>query len=211
MAYYSPEEAKLIETGTYTFIENYLGEIKSMVQLDEVRFEHNIDKSIELNPIEKLESYINWREKEFIEKYDGFVFDTDNSDYASMEWTEDGNDIIGICNTELIRWDAKASHPWIIVITIEFDAEVKLGMPEDDLLEKMYDFEENLRNRLKDKDGYLQVAQNTGAGKREIYFANKEYEQPIRVLDEIKSEIDFEFDYEIFRDKYWRSMRHFEH
>ena len=209
---YEEDEEGFIENGVYIFHENYLGELKAATQIDEIEIIHEPIKGVDLVPIEKLSDYMKWREKEFIEKYEGKMYDTENANYSSMEWTNKSNDrvIIGVCNTDLINWDAKASHPWVLIITCTFDESENNGMPMTELLEQYYTFEDSLRIELKDANGYLHIGQTTGEGERKVYYANKDYDKPISVLEKFKSKVDFPYDFEIFKDKYWRSMNHFD-
>ncbi len=208
---YGENQKQLVEHGAFIFVKNYLGEIKTVTQIDKLSFEHHVNADIELNPIGKLSDYIKWREKEFIEKYDGTIHNSDDSSYSSLEWKQEDHPIFGVVNTDLIRWDKKASHPWIMVIAIKFDKTENNGMPNHDSLQEFYHFEDKLRELLAEKDGYVNVAQITGLGEREIYYANKEYLTPIQVLEKMKSEVNFEYEFEIFKDKYWKCMKHFEH
>jgi len=208
---YTNDESELIENGTFIFVENYLGEVKTATKIDRLSVEHNVNSDKELNPISKLNEYINWREKEFIEKYEGVFLNSDESNYSSLEWDKGDKAIVGIVNSDIIKWDKKASHPWVIVITITFDEHENNGMPNPEALQTYYQFEDKLRELLPDKDGYIHVAQTTGLGKREIYYATKDFMKPIQILEETKSETNFEYNVEVFKDKYWKSMNHFEH
>lgn len=208
---YDDDQVDLIENGTFIFVENYIGEIKMATQIDKLEFEHKVNSEIELNPISKLTDYIKWRVKEFTEKYEGTIHDSDNANYSSMEWETENNAIVGVVNADLIKWDKKASHPWIMIITIKFDEHENNGMPSEGALKSYYDFEDKLRELLPDKEGYVHVAQTTGLGKREIYYASKDYVRPIQVLENFKTEVEFEYEIEVFKDKYWKSMKHFEH
>ena len=208
---YGEEEKALTEHGIFIFGENYIGELKLATQVDRISVEHQIDTSEDLNPITKLNEYINWREKEFEEKYIGTVHNSDESNYSSLEWEKGDKGIVGVVNSDLIRWDKKASHPWIMVITIEFDENENNGMPNQEALQTYYQFEDKLRELLPDKEGYIHVAQTTGLGKREIYYANKDFVKPIKILDQMKDKVNFKYSIEVFKDKYWQSMKHFEH
>jgi hypothetical protein len=48
----------------------------------------------------------------------------------------------------------------------------------------------------------LNVGQTTGLREREIYYANKDYIKPIQVLEDMRIEVYFEYEFEIFKDKY---------
>ncbi|PWB22833.1 DUF695 domain-containing protein, partial [Flavobacterium sp. HTF] len=49
-------------------------------------------------------------------------------------------------------------------------------------------------------------------GKREIYFACKEFRKPPKVLNSIikKYGNTLEISYEIYKDKYWQSFMHYQ-
>ncbi len=207
---YTDEEKQFVENGTFIFVENYLGEVKMATQIDEIQFEHHVKSDVELVPIIKLSNYINWREKEFVEKYEGIVHLSEESNYTSLEWEKDDLALIGIVNSDLLGWDKKASHPWVMVIKIKFDGNKNNGMPTEKTLQSYYAFEDKLAELLLDKEGYVNVGRTTGFGERTIYYANKDYIKPIQIMERMQSEVDFEYEFEIFKDKYWRSMSHFE-
>ncbi len=208
---YDQNEFSLIVNGIFIFVENYLGEIKQATQVDRISIEHSAPKEVELIPISKLNDYINWREKEFEEKYNGTFLHSDESKYTSLEWEIEDKVIIGVVNADLIKWDKKASHPWIVVIIIKFDEKKNNGMPNPNALQLYYEFEDRVRDILPDKEGYLHVAQKTGLGKREIFYANKDFMKPIQVLQEMKNNVSFEYEIDVFKDKYWQCMKQFEH
>lgn len=208
---YDDDQRDLIENGTFIFLDNYLGEVKTATQIDTLSVEHDVSPEIKIIPITKLGAYILWREKEFTEKYEGSIHNSDESNYSSLEWEAGDRTIVGVVNSDLIRWDKKASHPWVMIITIQFDENENNGMPNGEALQSYYQFEDKLRELLPDSEGFVNIGQTTGLGKREIYYANTEFAKPIKVLTEMKTQVDFEYEFEVFKDKYWRSMNHFEH
>ena len=208
---YSDDQAEQVANGMFIFLENYIGEMKTATQIDRISIKHKFNSDIELNPINKLNDYINWREKEFVEKYEGEFHNSDESNYSSIESQNGGKPIIGIVNADIIKWDKKASHPWIMVIIIKFDEHENNGLPNPEELEDYYQFEDDLRELLPDSEGHVHVAQTTGLGKREIFYANKDYNKAIQTLNDMKAKVNFEYDIEVFKDKYWRSMNQFEH
>lgn len=208
---YSADENELIENGLFIFIENYIGELKAATQVDILSIMHQVSSDIELNPISKINDYINWREKEFIEKYQGTFSYSDEANYSSITWENGDSTIFGVVNADLLNWDKKASHPWIMIITIIFDEKENNGMPNNEALQTYYQFEDKLKKLLPVKEGHIHVGQATGLGKREIYYANKDFVKPIKILEAMKSEVNFDYEIDVFIDKYWKSMRHFEH
>jgi len=208
------EDKKGIQTnGIYIFLDNFLGELHSITLIDSLKVVGKKDISEELIPIEKLKDYLIWREKEFVEKYEGVRHNTENDNYSSLEAkTKDGEIVLAIVNSDILYWDKKASHPWVLSIEIPFDGSNNNGMPDDETYQLLNEVEDEIMLDLKDLDGYLNVGRETSSGKREIYFACKEFRKPPKVLNEIIKKYDqLEVSYEIYKDKYWQSFRHLEH
>jgi hypothetical protein len=208
------EDQKSIQTnGIYIFLDNFLGELHSITLIDSLKIIGKNDISEELIPIEKLKDYLIWREKEFVEKYEGVRHDTENDSYSSLEAkTKDGDFVLAIVNSDILDWDKKASHPWILSVEFQFDGSNNNGMPNDEDYQLLNIIEDEIMLDLRDLDGYLNVGRETSAGKREIHFACKEFRKPPKVLNFIiKKYNQFEITYEIYKDKYWQSFKHLEH
>lgn len=208
------EEQKSIQTnGIYIFLDNFLGELHSITLIDSLKIVGKNDSSEELIPIEKLKDYLIWREKEFVEKYEGVRHDTENDNYSSLEAkTKDGDVVLAIVNSDILGWDKKASHPWVLSVEIPFDGRNNNGMPNNEDYQLLNNIEDEIMLDLRDLDGYLNVGRETSAGKREIHFACKEFRKPPKVLNVIiKKYNQFEITYEIYKDKYWQSFKHLEH
>lgn len=208
------EDEKGVQTnGIYIFLDNFLGELHSITLIDSLKVVGKNDISEELIPIEKLKDYLIWREKEFIEKYQGIRHDTENDNYSSLEAkTKEGEIVLAIVNNDLVHWDKKASHPWVVSIEIPFDGSNNNGMPDNETYQLLDEIEDEIMLDLKDLDGYLNVGRETSSGKREIHFACKEFRKPPKVLNEIiKKYNKVEVSYEIYKDKYWQSFKHLEH
>ncbi|KAF2328234.1 DUF695 domain-containing protein [Flavobacterium daemonense] len=208
------EDKKRVQTnGVYIFLDNFLGELHSITLIDSLKIVGKNDISEELIPIEKLKNYLIWREKEFIEKYEGVRHDTENDNYSSLEAkTKEGEIVLAIVNSDILEWDKKASHPWVLSIEILFDGSNNNGMPDDETYQLLNKIEDDITLDLKDLDGYLNVGRVTSAGQREIFFACKEFRKPPKVLNAIIKKFNqFEISYEIYKDKYWQSFKHLEH
>lgn len=202
-----------ITNGIYLFLDNYLGELHSVTLIDNLRVIGKNEISEELIPIEKLKDYLIWREKEFVEKYEGIRHNTENDSYASFEAKkQDGGVLLAIINTGILDWDKKASHPWIVTVEILFDGSNSNGMPDKKAYQLLNEIEDEIMLDLKDIEGYLNIGRETSDGKREIYFACKEFRKPPKVLDTIIKKYSqiLEISYEIYKDKYWQSFSHYE-
>lgn len=202
----------VIGNGSYIFLDNYLGELEFATTVDNVEIVSKPEDNIELIPIDKLRDYLIWREKEFVDKYEGIRYNTENDAYSSLEATrESGIKLIAIVNTTLMEWDAKPSHPWILTVKIFYDGKNNNGFPDDETYQLLNQIEEDLMDDLKDFEGYLNIGRETSDNVREIYFACKEFNKPSKAASLIVSKYlnVLEIEYEIFKDKYWLSLSRF--
>lgn len=150
------ENKEEIGNGIYIFLDNYLGEIDFINNIDNLQIINKHEAQKELVPISKLKDFLIWRQKEFIEKYEGIRYNTKDDEYSILEAElKSGNNLIAVVNTQLLKWDSKASHPWISVITFKFDGHNNNGMPNESDYQRLNEIEENILQQLLDKEGYL--------------------------------------------------------
>ncbi len=208
---YNESSSQEIIGGIFIYLDILIGELNNVTLLDEVNFANSKDCN-EPIPVTKLGEYLKWRESEFLEKYEGLRYDTDNDDYSGYEAVnpETRKTVIGVFNTNLLSWDSKASHPWILILTIEYEAEGESGFPNQDDYVAINELEDNLNYVLKDAEGYLNIGRKTYDGSRDIFYACKDFRKPCLETDKLISKTsDFKMHYEIFKDKYWRCLEHF--
>lgn len=209
---YTEENKSTITNGIYIFLDNYLGELDFAVNVDNLKVVGRDEAEKELIPIEKLKDYLNWRQKEFTEKYEGVRHDTENDEYSILEAKlESGNAVIAVVNTDLLQWDSKASHPWILSVEIPYDGSNNNGMPEEETYKLLDEIEEQIMAELKDFEGYLNIGRQTAKNVREIYVACRDFRKPSKVLFEIQKKYagQLEVSYDIYKDKYWQSFNRF--
>ncbi|QDW23818.1 DUF695 domain-containing protein [Pedobacter sp. KBS0701] len=205
------QNANAITNGVYIFLDNYLGELNFATTIDRLNIVGKEQHEKELIPIEKLKDFLIWREKEFIEKYDGIIHSTENDSYNMLEAElENGNPLIAVVNTGLLSWEDKASHPWILNVEIRFSPDGN-GLPNKDEYDQLNKLEDEILMLLKDTDGYLNIGRETANGTREIFFACKEFRKPSKIMPQFikKYAGSFQISYEIYRDKYWQSFNRF--
>ncbi len=198
--------------GIYIFLENYLGEIDFAMAIDNLKIETRSKIVQELIPIEKLRDYLKWRQSEFIEKYEGKRHDTESDEHSIMEaFHEDGSPLIAVINTHLLKWDSKASHPWILAIEIPYKEGTNNGMPDNITYSQLDEIDKEIISELKDIDGYLYIGRQTAKNVREINFACIDFRKPSLVSYKIqkKYEKQFAISYNIYKDKYWQSFDRF--
>ena len=209
---YDDSNKATITNGTFVFLDNFLGELNFATTIDNVQVTGKRNVIKELIPIEKLKEYLIWREREFIEKYEGVINSTEDDTYAVMEGKlKNGHTLIAVINTDILRWDARASHPWILNIKLNYNGGDNGGMPDGETLTLLGEIEDEVSDQLKDAEGYINIGRQTGDGIREIYFACKEFRKPSKVLFGIehKYENRLSLGYSIYKDKYWRSFDRF--
>lgn len=209
---YKEDDKSTIINGTYIFLDNYLGELNSVTTIDNLTVISKDQAEKELIPIEKLKDYLIWREKEFLERYDGIRYNTENDSYSSLEATlNNGLPLVAIINTTLLDWDYKASHPWILKVEIKFDGSKNNGMPDNSTYEQLNSLEDEIMAELKDFEGYLNIGRQTADNERIVYFACKDFRKPSKLLHDLtkKQSDKLDLSYDLYKDKYWQSFERF--
>ena len=209
---YNENDAKAINIGILIFIDNFLGELNSVTLIDSINIIGKNETTEELISIEKLKDFLIWREKEFIEKYESIKHSTENDAYVILEAElKNGKPVIALMNSDLLKWEEKASYQWILSVDIAFDGSENNGLPNDKSMEVLNNFEDDLLEFLTDENGQLNIGRETANGKRTIYFACKDFRKPSKIMAEIESKykntINLEF--EIYKDKYWSTLNYF--
>lgn len=206
------ENKQQIGTGTFIFLDNYLGELDFLNNIDNIQVISRSEAEKELIPITKLKDFLTWRQKEFIEKYSGLRHNTDEDIYSSLEAElNNGRPLIAVVNSTLLDWNSKASHPWILKVEIKYDGNDNNGMPDKNTYQLLDEFEEQILVELKDFDGYLNIGRQTADNSREIYFACKDFRKPSKTLHNLTQKYSDKLDinYDIYKDKYWQSFERF--
>ena len=206
------ENHATIENGTLIFLDTYLGELAFATLVDQVTIVSESQAQQALVPVTKLRDFLIWRQKEFVEKYSGMRHETDNDTYASFTAElEGGNQLLAIINTDLLEWDAKASHPWVLVVNIPYDGTSRNGMPDSDTYQLLNQLEDELIAELPDHEGYLNVGRQTANGSREIYFACQSFRKPSKVLYQFQQYYagTLNLEYSLYKDKYWQTFERF--
>lgn len=208
---FSEENKEAITNGVYIFIDNYLGELNSVTTIDNMNVVGENDAKKETISIAKLKDYLIWREKEFLEKYEGMRRNTEDDNYNSLQAElENGMPFIAIVNSTILQWESKASHPWILSVEIDYEGD-ESGLPDEKIYDLMNDFEDEILAELTDAEGYLNIGRETADNLREIHFACKEFRKPSKTLYNLISKYEgkLNVDFHIYKDKYWQSFERF--
>ncbi|WP_419869757.1 DUF695 domain-containing protein [Chryseobacterium sp. CT-SW4] len=206
------EENKNITTnGTYIFLDNYLGELNFATQIDSLGIIGKSEAEKELIPIYKLKDFLQWRETEFIEKYKGVKNTEEKDSFTILNATlASGLPLIAVVNTSLLKWDHKASYPWISVVKIQYNGEKNNGLPEKDDYAAMDAIEEKMINRLNQEEGNLYIGRESAENRREVFFASKGFRQTPKVFNTImKEHPEYDISFDLYKDKYWQSFERY--
>jgi hypothetical protein len=209
---YTEEHETTIWNGTLNFLDNYLGELALATTIDRITVIGPQEAEQDPIPLEKLHDFLVWRQKEFVEKYEGLRHQTEEDTYATFDAElESGNRLLAIMNTDLLTWDAKASHPCVIVVGVPYDGEHSNGMPDDQTYASLDELEDAIVSELPEEEGYLNLGRQTADSRREIYFACQDFRKPSKVLYYLQTRYaqTLEVTYEIYKDKYWQSFKRF--
>lgn len=198
--------------GINIFLDHYLGELEFITNIDNITLINRAEAQKELIPITKLKDFLTLRQKAFVEKYDATRLNTENNQYSIFKTElESGNVLLSLIDTGLLKWDAKASHPWIATFIFKYP-NGNNGMPNKKDYALLDDIESNIKIELKDIAGYLNIGRRTGDGEREIYFACKDFRTPSKVFFDIQKKYALDFvaiEFDIYKDKYWKSFNCF--
>lgn len=197
-------------TGICIFLDNFLGELNFATQIDTFSVIGKNEAEQELIPIEKLKEFLLWREKEFTEKYKDMKLETEDQ-FSLLEATlENGMPLMATVNASLLKYNAKASYPWISVLKISYDGSRNDGFPGEKDYNAMNDIEDRAAELLSPEDGHLYIGRETADSSKSIYFASKDFRQPSKILDQIiKKNPQYTISLEIYKDKYWQSFERY--
>ncbi len=201
---------------SYNFVnlilKNYLGELYLLTTVDHYYAAGKVNPNRELIPIDKLQAYVRWREKEFVEKYEDVRYIADGHDLCVIEGEiGDGIPIFGVVDKDLLEWEGRISHPWILSIIISYNSDN--GMADERTDGFIETLETELTDALTDFDGYHYICKERTPGQTQIYFVCREFRKPAKIMYAMEQLLDeLDFSYQIVHDKYWQTFeKYFTH
>lgn len=205
------QNAEQARSAGHLFLENYLGEINFLTDVDRLKYCAPNEAEKDLIPIEALPNYLETRQALYVEKYEGVRVFTENDNYSVMDGvSRSGNPLVATVNTDLLNWDKKASHPWMLVVTIPYNGHTN-GLPDGKTADQLNEIEDSLSQELTDANGYLNIGRQAADNERDIFFACTDFRAPARAAYRLQQRYkdSFALEYDIFKDKYWQTVRHF--
>lgn len=206
------ENREVVSNGTFIFLDNFLGELDFVNNIDNLEIIPKGEATQELVPIAKLKDFLIWRQKEFVEKYENLTYESEDDSFTMMEAElQNGNQLLAIIKTDLLEWDNKASHPWIGVMIIKYDGDENRGLPNEKDLDLLNKMEDEMFEVLLAEHGDLYVGRQMVESEKEIYYACKDYRQASKIFSAFQQKYaaDFEIHYDFYKDKYWQSFERF--
>jgi hypothetical protein len=203
---------KEILNGVYIYLDNLLGDLRFAETIDELELFQENAVTQPLLPIEKIDSFLTWRQKEFVERYNSISYDSANDVFALFESDGDDKKLIAVVNKGVLSWEGKMSHPWIGRMTIHYDGRRNNGLPVQSDFDQMTAIDEELMGVLKPEDGCLYIGRQSCNNEREVYFAGRDFREMSRAFDSVvqKYSHKYKFDITVYKDKYWRTLARFQ-
>ncbi|NIF03878.1 DUF695 domain-containing protein [Chryseobacterium sp. Tr-659] len=204
------ENKEAITTGICIFLDNYLGELNFATQIDTFRVTEINQAEKELVPIEKLKDFLQWREREFIEKYKSTKHVDIEEEFSIIRaHLENERPLIACMNLPLLKYDRKASYPWISVLKVQYNGEDNDGLPDKEDFERLSNIEDRAIEELK-KYGYLYLGRESADNIKESYFVGKDFRQIAKVFNTIQNtNPEYKISFRIFKDKYWQYFKYY--
>ena len=208
---YNEEDDEQFQTGGMILLENGLGELATATKID--GFETGPvpqGGAGDLIPLTKLPDYLNWREKEFVEKYElqGGALPEESFSYMEAKDTE-GRPMMAVMNQAYVDWDFKPAYPWLVIVELTFQS-ANNGLPNEQQLQEIEQIEEELLKLLPEKRmihlGH-RIYDNTW---RIFNYANDFMNVSRIILDYIdKNTSPYTIVLDIEKDKYWQTIEQF--
>lgn len=204
------ENKNEILVGINILLDIFLGELEFATQVDYIDVVGPDDATEDLIPLVKLKDYLNWRHKEFIEKYEGTFRFSDEDQFLGFEaMLLNDQPLTAFMNKDLLNWEAKASHPWMLEISFHYNGDENKGLPDEQTYALMDQIEDEINDVLTDKDGFLNIGRQTGGNERLVFIACKSFRKPALAIADFEKRYapKILIEYEIVKDKYWLSLK----
>jgi len=200
------ENRDALVPGLHILLDNYLGELEYLEGVDEVEVvERDALEGGTWQPIDALKEHLARRRQEIAAGHGSPSYEGGEGSWTMFTGElESGEKLICVMDMDVLKWDGKASHPWMSILTVKYRGHN--GMPDQDDSQALNDLEEELLPALQPGAGCLYVGRETGRNERRIFFACKDFRTPSRAFDAIESAWSdrFEFEIDLFKDRTWQ-------
>jgi len=208
--YNEKNKSKIID-GASAFIDIYIGELNYISLIDKLTYTSKDNNQKNLLPLKKLKPYLTKKQKKLDKKYKGVRYDSTFDGFKSYDAISPNDEPMKVFfNPNVISWDQKASHPWIIEILLRFDGDKHNGLPDEKTIQLFDKIEDDITIKLNETDGYLKIGSITGLNMRAIHFVCIDFRKPSKLLHEIKNQNNslIDIDFNVIKDKYWENLNY---
>lgn len=207
---YNVEEDDQFQAGGMIYLENGLGEEKTATRIDhyETGPLPGADSGIEVIPISKLADYLNWREKEFVEKYESFEAVRPEESFNLLEAEDsEGKPMLVTVDAGFKEWPLRPAFPWLFQVDINYKGNEN-GLPTQQQLEEMQVLEHQVLELLGTSNTIYHIGHRTYDNVRNLYFYSSEYNHNSQLLHRFIESVKSNYTLLFFvrKDKYWQSM-----
>jgi len=210
---YKPDEDKQFQAGGMIYLENGLGEINVATKIDhyEVVPAPAPEKEIELIPVGKLSDYLNWREKEFVEKYESVNISSPEEQFHHLEAEDgEGKPLMAIVDAGFSGWNLRPAFPWLLQVDINFTGDAN-GLPDEKTVLELHAIEDEIISLFPGNGSIWFIGHRTYDHNRNIYFYSNEFRTNAAILHRYIEQQKWEYEVVFFirKDKYWRTMEQY--
>jgi hypothetical protein len=210
---YTEEDHDKFKTAISIYLQNAIGELNSTTIIDEIEVKTapRPDQGIELIPVNKLNDYLAWRQKEFVEKYASLSASQPEESYRVIEASgNEGKPVLAVINAGFRDWEYRSAYPWLVQVDIDYEG-YESGMPNEKQLKDMQQMEDDIAERLGREQLAIFLGHETHDGLRTIFFYTDKFNPVSKIVNEYLeiSSWDYNIVFHIRKDKYWKSMAFF--
>ncbi len=210
---YKEDEDEQFQTAGMIYLENGLGELNTAVQIDKyvVGELPSETDGMEIIPITKLNEYLNWREKEFVEKYESSGKSRPEESYTVLEAKDNENKpMFATIDAGFRDWEYRSAFPWLLQIDINYKGDEE-GLPDKTQMEELQNREDEIMALLITDSATHYTGHRTYDNYRSIYFYTNNYSRASRILHNYleKYQRHSQIVFFIRKDKYWHTMEQF--
>ncbi|HEX7904746.1 MAG TPA: DUF695 domain-containing protein [Chitinophagaceae bacterium] len=211
---FNKDEEDNFLSGCQIYIQNAMGELNTATLIDsmDVRGLPEASEAIELIPMSKLNDYLVWREKEFVEKYATLDVKRPAESWGVLEANagDENKPMLAVIDAGFKDWEYRSAYPWLAQVDIEFEGNED-GMPEKKAMEEMQQLEDDILQLLERLPSTFLMGHDTHDGLRSIYFYTDQFNEVATIINHYleSRSWDYKIVFHIRKDKYWKAMDYF--
>jgi hypothetical protein len=210
---YNEDEDANFQTAGMIYLENALGELNTATMIDkyEVSRPPSPGENVELIPLAKLDGYLKWREKEFVEKYANKEAIRPVENWGVLEAEDrEGKPMFATIDSGFRGWEYMAAYPWLVQVDIDYKGDSK-GLPDKKQMGALQDIEDELIQKMKAMPSVIFLGHHTHDNRRSIFIHTDDYNPVSKVMHAYieSAKTEYKIVFFIRKDKYWQNMAFF--